>query len=105
MFSILQPISDRFTAEIIPANARGTGQALLSTFNTMGGFVGAMLTTVVYQFWIGAPFMAAAGVVLAGTLVGSAVMWRYGRRHRPPTVEPPALEITKSEEAALITSH
>ncbi len=104
MFSILQPISDRFTAEIIPANARGTGQALFSTFSTLGGFVGAMLTTVVYQFWIGAPFMAAAGVVLCGTLVGSAVMWRYARRHRLPTVEPPALEITKSEEAELISS-
>jgi len=105
MFSMLQPISDRFTAEIIPANARGTGQALFSTFSTLGGFVGAMLTTIVYQFWIGAPFIAAAGVVLAGTVVGSMVMWRYERRHRPLRGEPPALEVTKPEEAELVSSH
>ena len=104
-FALVQPITDRYTAEIIPANARGTGQALFSTFSTMGGFAGAMLTTWVYQFWPGAPFLMAGSLQLTSTLIGGMIMWRYERRHRlsQSLIEPAMPETPTAEEAELIS--
>jgi DHA1 family multidrug resistance protein-like MFS transporter len=80
MFALVQPIVDRYTAEIIPANTRGTGQALFSMFSTLGGFAGSMLTTSVYGWWVGAPFLMAGTVQLTATVIGGIIIWRYQQR-------------------------
>lgn len=103
-FALLQPISDRYIAEIVPATSRGTGQALISTFSTIGGFVGAMLTTYVYQFWIGAPFVAAAVVQLTGAIIGGIIMLRHEQRPQTGVISAAVANENEAQKPELVSS-
>lgn len=101
LLALVQPVSDRYTADIIPANARGAGQALFSTFSTLGGFAGAMLTTTTYEFWVGAPFVMAGSIQLAGTVAGGLIIRRYERHHPLATPQKETVPLETADLAVI----